>query len=349
MIPAQAALQHQHFPRPPRPRLELAAPLGASGMEEASMDQSDSAGAKRPASALGPLLGTARSAPSPGGLNLGKPSGLAAPQTGLAAPQTGLANPQAGTALGAPLGGTPVLGAPGVTPQQLQALTQRIDQLELNNRMVGADEHAAPLGVATAKLLNHVERRLASVEHDLGITYQFQLPHQLPEQLKEGNRMYNLACEQHRGKKDLQGKPIMAPPCWGYVQFQLTEAMIADADVQPATREKVDALRREILDTPEGAIPPENLKNFMSVCSTATCHVAKKVAFVELRTHQRAPTAPDNSSFLLREMFHEYLINKGGVAQVLERTPAPISRDLRTTLGEMGYGPKGKGRGKGTR
>ena len=27
----------------------------------------------------------------------------------------------------------------------------------------------------------------------------------------------------------------------------------------------------------------------------------------------------------------------------------PISRDLRTTLGEMGYGPKGKGRGKGTR
>ena len=56
--------------------------------------------------------------------------------------------------------------------------------------------------------------------------------------------------------------------------------------------------------------------------------------------------APENSFYQLRELFHEYLAEKGGVAQVLERTPAPISRDLRTTLGEMGYGPKGKGKGK---
>ena len=288
---------------------------------EAPMDQSAGLGEKRPASAMGS-----------GGL------GQAPPRTSFGQPLLGSANP--GLAQQTP--------PPAPHPSQLQALAQRIDQLEQNNRTVGENEHAAPLNVATAKLLNHVERRLASVEHDLGVTYQFPIPDKktLPEALKEGNRLYNTACEKQRGKKDSEGRPILAPPCWGYVQYQLTEAMIADQTLDEPTRTRVDELRRQILGVePAVPIPPATLKRFMQVCSTATCHVTKKVAFVELRTHQRAPSAPDHPCYELREMFHQYLVKAGGVAQELERAPAPMSRDIRTTLTEMGYG-KGKGKGK---
>ena len=300
--------------------------------ESVAMDQSEVAGAKRPAAAMG--SGGLGLAPPVTSYGLGSLGGLGlAPGLTTPAPH----NP----------GLTP---PPAASPSQIQALVQRIDQLEQNNRTVGENEHAAPLNVATAKLLNHVERRLASVEHDLGVIYQFQIPaHQtLPEVLKEGNRMYNTACEAQRGKKDSDGRPQLAPPCWGYVQYKMTEAMMADQKLDEPTRTKVDVLRRNVLGVEPGVpIPPAKLKQFMMVCSTATCHVTKKVAFVELRTHQRAPTAHDHPCYELRELFHQYIIKSGGVAQELERAPAPMSRDIRTTLSDMGYGPKGKGRGKG--
>ena len=104
-------------------------------------------------------------------------------------------------------------------------------------------------------------------------------------------------------------------------------------------------MRRQILGVPDtGAIPPEKLKNFWAVCSTAIVNVAKKVAFVELRTHERATIDPDHAAVQLRELFHSYL-NQIGEMQVGERAPAPMSRDIRTALTAMGYA-KGGGKGK---
>ena len=72
--------------------------------------------------------------------------------------------------------------------------------------------------------------------------------------------------------------------------------------------------------------------------------VTKKVAFVELRTHNRAPRAPDDPACELREMFYHYLDQKGE-AQRQERAPAPSTRTLRAALADLGFGPKGKGKG----
>ena len=143
----------------------------------------------------------------------------------------------------------------------------------------------------------------------------------------------------------MEGRPILAPPCWGYVQFQLTECMMSDQKLTPEQQKGVDTLRRQILGVPDtGAIPPEKLKNFWAVCSTAIVNVAKKVAFVELRTHERATIDPGHAAVQLRELFHSYLTQNGEV-QVGERAPAPMSRDIRTALTAMGYA-KGGGKGK---
>ena len=84
---------------------------------------------------------------------------------------------------------------------------------------------------------------------------------------------------------------------------------------------------------------------FWVVCSTATVNTTKKVAFIELRTHQRAPRDHDHPAYVLRELFHEYLV-KTGEMQVGERAPAPQARDIRTALSTLGFG-KGNGKGKG--
>ena len=130
------------------------------------------------------------------------------------------------------------------------------------------------------------------------------------------------------------------------MQFQLTQYMVEDTtNLEEETRTRIDQIRRTILDTPTGNPSPEKLANFWKVCSTATVTVASKVAFVELRRHERAPTDPENPATILREAFHSYL-SKLGEAQILERAPAPGSRDVKTTLQSLGY-LKGKGKGKG--
>ena len=83
-----------------------------------------------------------------------------------------------------------------------------------------------------------------------------------------------------------------------------------------------------------------------------TCHrkllhrLAKKVAYVELGVHLRAPQQPDHPAVMLREAFHHFLLANGGVQQVREKAPAPATRDIRDGLTGMGF--KGKGQGKGS-
>ena len=235
---------------------------------------------------------------------------------------------------------------PSLMIPQLQALQNRLEALEDLNQTVGEGEHAAPLGVATVKVLTQLERRVAGIEKDLGVTYRFKSDHPLPLKLKEGNQAFNKACQAFKGKKDAEGKPILAPPCWGFVQLQLTEYMIADTTtLEQDKRDQIDKLRRLILETPSGNPSADKLQNFWKVCSTATVTVASKVAFVELRRHERASESPDAPEYILRETFHEYL-TRLGEAQIMDRAPAPGSRDLRSTLQTMGY-LKGSGKGKG--
>ena len=92
-------------------------------------------------------------------------------------------------------------------------------------------------------------------------------------------------------------------------------------------------------------IPPETLIRFWEVCSTATVTVTKKVAFVELRAHTRAPREPTHPATELRELMRRYL-SKLGTIQHQDRAPVPMVRDIRNTLTNMGYGGKGKGKGK---
>ena len=137
---------------------------------------------------------------------------------------------QLGVAPPLPVGGAG--GAPPPPPPQIQpqilALQRRIEELELNNQVVGNGEHAAPLNCVTSRLVVALERRVAGIEKDLGVTYRINLPNKTCETLKEGNRQFNEACKAFKGKKEDDGTPILAPPCWAFVQFQLTEAMLAD-------------------------------------------------------------------------------------------------------------------------
>ena len=129
----------------------------------------------------------------------------------------------------------------------------------------------------------------------------------------------------------------------GFVQWQLTEAMINDTNTPPDLKDRIEKLRRTVLEVEPGAqIPPRNLAKFQMVCSHASVTVTKKAAFVELRVHARATQDPENPATVLRELFHDYLASQGEVQ--LERAPAPATRDIRTALTKMGYG-KGKGKG----
>ena len=87
----------------------------------------------------------------------------------------------------------------------------------LHNQLVGDGEHAlaAPLNVATAKLVTHLERRVAGIEKDLGVTYRFKLPNKLCETLKEGNQQFNQACKACKGKKTARTVLSSHPPLLG--------------------------------------------------------------------------------------------------------------------------------------
>ena len=121
--------------------------------------------------------------------------------------------------------------------------------------------------------------------------------------------------------------------------------MVTDQALQEVTRQKVDQLRREGLLVPSGPIPPQKLERFWEVCSTATVKVTKKVAYIELAFHQTASHAPDHPAKQLRDLFYEYLASHSEI-QRQERAPMPMNRDIRNALTTMGYGPKGKGKGK---
>ena len=294
---------------------------------------------------LSPVLGNTRKAEEISG---GVPPGLAT-RPKLAETAEASASASAGTngATIPPPSPHNFVPGPPTNSAQIEALQNRIAQLELANAAVGEGEHQAPLPVATAKLVTQIERRLAGVEKDLGLTYRFKNDHPIPTKLKMGNQQFNIACQTFKGRKDAEGRPILAPPCWGFVQLQLTEAILHDETVPQNEREKVDHLRREILETPSGNPKSEKLQLFWKVCSTATVTLASKVAFVELRRHERASTDPKAPETQLREYFHYYLKMHGEV-QVLERAPLPAARDLRTSLQDSGY-MKGGGKGRGKR